>query len=132
LLALIDHGLAEDTGTVSFGQSLLALARQRPQSLWLERIRFDSAGRDVRLNGVLLQNAALTGYLDGLASEPVFQGRSFNQMELVPDERKPGRMVFDIDTQIMVVETQVTSVDTNEVVVANDAVNEPDAAAKEN
>ncbi len=103
LIELVETGGVADPGEYSFSDILVALARQKPDNLWLERIRLSSAGQELRLNGVMLSSTALTSYLERLAAEPTFRGRSFNQMHLIPDERQGDRLVFDIDSRVSIV-----------------------------
>ena len=76
-----------DAGTSPRGHAdlLLALARQTPdeqQALWLTGLRLRAQGRELTLQGQVLDAAALPAWLHRLEQEPLLQGRSFEQLEL--------------------------------------------------
>ncbi len=69
---------------------LLALSRQTPsgqqQPLWLTGLRLRAQGRELTLQGEVLDASALPAWLHGLEQEPLLQGRAFEQLELARTE----------------------------------------------
>jgi len=59
-----------------------ALARGRVSGLWLTGVQIDGAQADIGLRGRALQAELLPGYLNGLAREPVLQGKAFGHVEI--------------------------------------------------
>ncbi len=59
-----------------------ALARNRVTGLWLTGVQVDGAQADIGLRGRALQAELLPGYLNGLAREPVLQGKAFGHVEI--------------------------------------------------
>jgi len=59
-----------------------ALARGRVNGLWLTGVRIDGPQADIGLRGRALQAELLPGYLNGLARQPVLQGKAFGHVEI--------------------------------------------------
>ncbi|TWI69441.1 hypothetical protein IP91_00509 [Pseudoduganella lurida] len=59
-----------------------ALARSRVAGLWLTGVQIAGGQGDIGLRGRALRAELLPGYLNGLAREPVLQGKAFGQVEI--------------------------------------------------
>jgi hypothetical protein len=59
-----------------------ALARGRVSGLWLTGVQIDGPQADIGLRGRALQAELLPGYLNGLARQPVLQGKAFGHVEI--------------------------------------------------
>jgi len=59
-----------------------ALARGRVGGLWLTGVQIDGPQADIGLRGRALQAELLPGYLNGLARQPVLQGKAFGHVEI--------------------------------------------------
>lgn len=70
---------------LGYAELLLALSRQTPdeqQALWLTGLSLRAQGRELTLQGQVLEASALPAYLRRLVREPLLQGRSFEQLAL--------------------------------------------------
>lgn len=80
---LLEQAKILQSGNLSgFSPVLTALARQGQAGLWLQRIELGEAGRKLTLAGSAQNANLLPGYLQRLATEPVFAGRAFAQLQL--------------------------------------------------
>ncbi|GGC11049.1 MSHA biogenesis protein MshI [Pseudoduganella buxea] len=66
-----------------YSEYFQALARSRVNGLWLTGVQIDGAAADIGLRGRALQAELLPGYLDGLARQPVLQGKAFGHVEII-------------------------------------------------
>ncbi len=82
---LVDH---QDTG---FSPYMAALSRQVPERLWLTGFRINLQDDSVQLTGRTRAGGQVPVYLERLGTEPVFNGRQFEQLTLQRDES--GRWV---------------------------------------
>ncbi len=65
-----------------YSEYFQALARSRVDGLWLTGVQIDGAAADIGLRGRALQAELLPGYLNGLARQPVLQGKAFGHVEI--------------------------------------------------
>lgn len=65
-----------------YSEYFQALARSRVGGLWLTGVEIDGAQADIGLRGRALQAELLPGYLNGLARQPVLQGKAFGHVEI--------------------------------------------------
>lgn len=96
LAALSGGSLGNLTG---FSPALEALARQRTQSVWLERITIRDGGRSVALAGSATAPEEVPSWLSSLSGEPFFQRKSFQAFELSPPATGEAGVRFSIDSQ---------------------------------
>ena len=61
---------------------LEGFARQHLEGTWLTRVRVQSGGRSMGLEGKALLPDLVPAYIDRLSQEPAFKGTSFSNMEL--------------------------------------------------
>lgn len=98
LAGLIEQNQVLETGNIAFGEILRAYAKNSQMHLWLDHIQVSEAGRDLQLGGLFSQQDALTAFLGQLKGDPSFVGRSFNHMEVKPEDGKP-LLRFALDTR---------------------------------
>lgn len=77
---LENNGLAQKDA--AFSEFLGAFTRVKQEGLWLKRIKIDSGGSSMRIEGYVLQPKALPNYLQKLSQEPVFNGMDFKVFDL--------------------------------------------------
>ncbi|MEX2500524.1 MAG: PilN domain-containing protein [Wenzhouxiangellaceae bacterium] len=87
------------TRPVEVSERLAALGRKHPPGLWLTGIEIADNGREISLQGRVLNSPLLPEFLDGLGDEPVFSGQSFRHLRLEqPADGNPG-LAFVISTR---------------------------------
>lgn len=69
-----------------FSNTLVALARQRSEGLWLTRITLNGSGQGMTLEGKTEQGAWVPEYLQKLRDESAFVGRTFTEFNLAQQE----------------------------------------------
>jgi hypothetical protein len=69
---------------------LKALSRQAPGSLWITGLSVQPNGLDLELSGRMTDPRQLPVYLERLASEPLFRGRRFAQVEMKAGTPREG------------------------------------------
>jgi hypothetical protein len=80
VIALLDSGkLGNTTG---FSALMSAFARHSQSDLWLTGFQVTTGGEGIEIRGRLLDPSGLPAYVQGLRSEPVFQGRRFAALEM--------------------------------------------------
>lgn len=84
--------------THGFSTRFEALARQHVEGSWLTGIAIHNGGDYVRLSGETLAPELVPRYLEGLLTEPVFGGLSFNMLELKTASGKRDRLSFKLAT----------------------------------
>jgi len=88
VIAMLDSGkLGNTTG---FSALMSAFARHSQSDLWLTGFLVTAGGAEIEIRGRLLDPSRLPSYVQGLRSEPVFQGRRFAALEMRgvdPDEQ---------------------------------------------
>jgi len=72
-----------------YSEYFQALARSRVDGLWLTGVQIDGAAADIGLRGRALQAELLPGYLNGLARQPVLQGKAFGHVEIARPAAAP-------------------------------------------
>lgn len=65
-------------------------ARQLVSGLWLTGLRITGSTHDIGIEGQTLQAQLVPQYIERLATEPVFQGKSFSSLEMAPAVLAPG------------------------------------------
>ncbi len=75
----------------SFSATLVALARQRVEGLWLTQISLHASGQGLALAGQTLNSESVPTYLQKLREEATFRGRTFNLFSLNREEESGGR-----------------------------------------
>lgn len=68
--------------TEGYASLMTGLARQRIDGLWLTGFEFGDAGKEVSLQGRAMQAALIPTYVQKLATEASFKGRTFSGMEI--------------------------------------------------
>ena len=83
---------------VAFSSVLGGLGRQRPEPLWLTRIRVADAGAALGLSGRTLDADVVPAYLQRLGAEEALRGRDFSHFRIERPEAAAGPLHFDIAT----------------------------------
>ncbi|MGY6588115.1 MAG: PilN domain-containing protein [Wenzhouxiangella sp.] len=76
-----------------------ALARQRPDGLWLTELRLDERTSDIAIQGRALAARLVPLYLQNLSAEPVIQGATFSQIRLEEANKGNPGVRFSINTR---------------------------------
>lgn len=92
MIEVLDKVVVKDD--IGYSSTLVALARQRVDGLWLTRISLGPAGRNMALEGETRSAEAVPQYLQNLRQEPSFVGRTFTLFDLKNDDAKGGAMQF--------------------------------------
>lgn len=80
VMAILDSGdLGNRTG---FSALMSGFSRQTQPDLWLTGFVVSRGGDEIEIRGRLLDPAKLPVYVQRLSSEPVFQGRRFDALEM--------------------------------------------------
>ncbi len=79
-----------------FSEHISGLARQRIDGLWLTQIRISHGGETLGMKGGMLKAELLPRYLQRLSSEHIFTGKVFETLSMSRDEKRAGRMVFEL------------------------------------
>jgi Tfp pilus assembly protein PilN len=74
---------------VPFSSYFTGLARQDMNGLWLSSIRIAAAGEELHLGGGVSKPELVPKFLEKLSSEPAFQGRTFQVLQLNRQEQEP-------------------------------------------
>lgn len=86
--------------TTGFSPQFIGFARQRLSGLWLTGIRLTVGGREMELNGIVLDEALLPRYLDLLGTESIFRGIRFGHAELKRNQGDgQAKMQFTLRSQ---------------------------------
>lgn len=83
--------------TLGFSRYLKALAEQTQPGVWLVNFAFQEGGEFITLKGNALKAAEVPKFLEGLGSEPVFAGKSFQVFKVATDE-KTQHLHFILET----------------------------------
>ena len=81
-----------------FSSYLEGLARQRIRGVWLQTIRINEGGDDLRLVGHTLEPDGVPDLLEKLRSEPAFMGREFRRLLLERASEGSSAVRFTIST----------------------------------
>ena len=87
VMAVLDSGKLGNT--VGFSAFMTGFALHAQSELWLTGFQITEGGEEIEIRGRLLDPVTLPAYVQGLSSEPVFQGRRFAALEMRgvdPDE----------------------------------------------
>ncbi len=82
-----------------FSSHLVGLARQRIHGVWLQTIRINEGGDDLKLVGYTLRPDGVPDLLEKLRSEPAFMGRDFRRLLLERISEGTNRVRFTISTR---------------------------------
>ncbi len=82
-----------------FSSHLVGLARQRIHGVWLQTIRINEGGDDLKLVGYTLRPDGVPDLLEKLRSEPAFMGRDFRRLLLERTSGETNRVRFTISTR---------------------------------
>lgn len=85
--------------TDGFAAELEALARQKPDQLWLRELALLNGGRDVVLQGSTYAPEQVPQYLQRLNQEPALKGTEFARFLMERSEEQPRRVDFTLDTR---------------------------------
>ncbi len=80
VMDVLDSGQLGNTS--GFSAFMIGFARQSQNDLWLTGFVVTLGGEEIEIRGRLLDPARLPSYVQGLSSEPVFQGRRFAALEM--------------------------------------------------
>lgn len=89
VIAVLDSGKLGNTS--GFSALMSGFARHSQSDLWLTGFQVTAGGAEIEIRGRLLDPSRLPAYVQGLRSEPIFQGRRFAALEMHgvdPDEQK--------------------------------------------
>lgn len=100
LVGLIEQNQVLETGNIAFAEILRAYARNSQENIWLDQIQVADAGRELQLSGVFSRQEALTDFLSHLKGDASFVGRSFNHMDVKPEETDKRLHRFTLDTRL--------------------------------
>ena len=95
---VLQHGAAGNAR--GYSAYLAGFARQTVSGLWLTGVTISGAGNDIGIEGRTLRAELVPQLIRRLASEPVFQGKSFGSLEISQasaaaiDAGKPGAPAF--------------------------------------
>ncbi len=92
MIQVLDKVVVKDDA--GYSSTLIALARQRVEGLWLTRISLGAAGRNMALEGKTRLAEAVPQYLQNLRQEPSFVGRTFTLFDLNSDDDQRGALRF--------------------------------------
>ena len=84
--------------TEGLSSYLEAFARQHVKGTWLTKITIIQGGNNFALEGKTLTSELVPIYIDGLASESILNGMSFNVMELSRPEEPENHFNFLVST----------------------------------
>ncbi len=79
-----------------FSDHLAALSRQRTPQLWLSRVALRGGGADIRLDGFSYDPEQVPQFIQGLATEPAFQGQGFRHFTIQRDADESRRVGFSL------------------------------------
>ncbi len=79
-----------------FSHSLMALARQRQDGLWLTSILLGGTNNQMVLEGITTKAELVPAYLQKLRQEPSFLGRNFSLFELNESESQGAWLGFTL------------------------------------
>ena len=82
-----------------FSSHLVGLARQRIHGVWLQTIRINEGGDDLKLVGYTLRPDGVPDLLEKLRSEPAYMGRDFRRLLLERTSGETNRVRFTISTR---------------------------------
>ena len=88
-----------------FSGYLEALARQHVEGTWLTRVYLGAGGSAVGISGGTLAPELVPVYLQRLASEKVFAGKTFGSLEMTRPVEQPGRVDFVLGTTVEAIAT---------------------------
>ena len=71
-----------------FNSSIVKLARQHADGLWLTGLTINGAGSEIGVRGRALDPAAVPGYLTRLTREPILQGKGFGSLSISEGARE--------------------------------------------
>ena len=95
LAALVGKVIGSREG---FSDHLSALARQHVEGTWLTGVSISRGGRGVALSGASLAPELVPVYLQRLAEESTFTGKTFSELELKRPDDDALRVDFSIST----------------------------------
>jgi len=83
-----------------FSGYMEGFAQQRAANLWLTGFELSSGGRFMRISGNALEPKSVPGFLRGLSSETIFNGREFSDLKISRDAEEPKPWVrFSVQTK---------------------------------
>lgn len=82
-----------------FSHSLIALARQREEGLWLTSILLGGTNNQMVLEGITTKAELVPTYLQKLRQEPSFLGRNFSLFELNESESRNAWLGFTLKAE---------------------------------
>jgi hypothetical protein len=82
-----------------FGPVFRGLARHPVEGLWLDEIQASADGGHFVLRGLALQPVLIPRLLKALGNEPVFEGRTFGQVNVQRAETAAGPLRFELRTR---------------------------------
>lgn len=88
VITVLDSGKLGNTS--GFSALMSGFARHAQSDLWLTGFQVTAGGAEIDIHGRLLDPSKLPAYVQGLRSEPIFQGRRFAALEMRsvdPDEQ---------------------------------------------
>ncbi|MDX1452181.1 MAG: hypothetical protein R3183_06450 [Oleiphilaceae bacterium] len=92
MIEVLDKVVVKDDA--GYSATLIALARQRVEGLWLTRILLGAAGKNMTLEGATTKADAVPQYLQNLREETSFIGRTFTLFDLNASDTKSGALSF--------------------------------------
>ena len=82
-----------------FSHSLVALARQKEEGLWLNSIYLGGANQSIVLEGITTKAELVPKYLQKLRQEPSFLGKNFSLFELNESESRSSELKFTLKAE---------------------------------
>lgn len=83
---------------LSYSAFLEALARHRPEKLWLTKFALTSSDRHMSIEGVTLDATTIPDYLEGLQTEELFAAKTFGALDIVEHEDSEGHYIFGLNS----------------------------------
>ncbi len=101
--------MVDPTGEQSadFSRYLLALARQSMPTVWLTSINITGPQQAIDLAGSTFRPGDVPDFLQKLQREPVFMGKTFAKLALLPAEKIPGQIDFKLQALLEMPDSQV-------------------------
>ncbi|MEQ1635766.1 MAG: PilN domain-containing protein [Methylococcales bacterium] len=103
-LPLMDN---QANGTpAGFSKYFQALARQSSREVWLTNISIAGEQQGINLEGSTFTPSAVPVFLQKLQQEPIFSGKTFAKLEMVPSELVTGQLDFKLSALLEVTESK--------------------------
>ncbi len=90
----------DNTRSQGFSAYFQALANQSVSDVWLTVIHLDTEQQSINFEGSTFKTDKIPYFLQQLQQEPIFQGRTFAQLQIEKSEKIPNLMNFTLSTHL--------------------------------